>query len=358
MQGRVEDRRRPRRWLSYLLVTLISLGSGEIALRIYNHLQPSFVFYTSSYNRYRGRPHEPWFDSQMNSSGFMDGEFGPKRSGTYRIVAIGDSFAHGVVPYRDNVLTIAESELQKTRPGLEIYNLGIPRIGPREYVALLVNEGLTYQPDTVLVTFFAGNDFRDAAHDYQQRPLYEYSYVASLLRFAFYVAPRVSGVDYPFAKDVYDDSAKSLGDEGYQSAKRQAAEFFQASPAVQRQDVEISLGYLREIQRVCESRRIKLVVAVFPDEMQLYEPVRREFLADARGEDGAPLDLALPNRLLDAGLESAHIAHLDLLPRMLEAARTTALYKPNDTHWNIAGNALAAREIAAFLESALDQSRP
>ncbi len=353
MQGRVEDRRRPRRWLSYLLVTLISLGSGEIALRIYNFLQPSFVFYSSSYNRYRGRPNEPWFDSHMNTRGFMDTEFGPRQPDTYRIVAIGDSFAHGVVPYRDNFLTIAESELQKTRPGVEIYNLGIPRIGPAEYLAMLINEGLGYQPDAVLLTFFVGNDFRDAAHDYKQRPLYEYSYVASLLRFAFYVAPRATGVAYPFDKNVYDDSAKSIDEEGYRRAKLQAAELFQASPEEQRREVEVSLGYLRQIQRICESRRIHLVVAVLPDELQLYAPVQREFLADAPGADGAPRDLSLPNRLLDAGLESAHVDHLDLLPAMLEAARTTALYKPNDTHWNIAGNALAAREVIAFLRSVL-----
>jgi hypothetical protein len=348
MHGRAKDRRQPRRWLSYLLVTLISLGSGEIALRIYNYLQPSFVFHSSSYNRYRGRPNELWYDSHMNSDGFMDTEFGPRQPGTYRIVAIGDSFAHGVVPYRDNFLTIAESELQKTRPGVEIYNLGIPRIGPSEYVALLVNEGLKYQPDTVLLTFFVGNDFRDAARDYEQRPLREYSYVASLLHFVFYVAPRATGVAYVFEKDVYDDSAKSIDDEGYRRAKRQAAELFLATPEEQRHEVEVSLRYLREIQRVCEARRIHLVVAVLPDELQLYAPVQREFLADARGAD-----LSLPNRLLDAGLESAHIDHLDLLPAMLEAARTTALYKPNDTHWNIAGNALAAREITAFLHSAL-----
>src|SRR5262245_5040667 len=183
MEGRGGSQRRPSGWRSYLLITLISLGSGEIALRIYNHLQPSFVFFTSSYNRYRGRAFEEWFDFRMNSRGFLDTEFGPKQPGRYRIVALGDSFGHGVVPYRYNFLTLAEAELQKARPGLEVYNLGIPRIGPREYLALLINEGLAYEPDAILVSFFVGNDFRDAGRDYHQRPLYEYSYVASLLRF-------------------------------------------------------------------------------------------------------------------------------------------------------------------------------
>jgi hypothetical protein len=343
--------RRSSGW-SYLFIGLLSFACSEVALRIYNHIQPSFVFYNSSYRRYHGNPFESWFDFRLNSRGYLDTEFGPKRPGWHRIVAIGDSFGHGVVPYRYNFLTLAESELQKTRSDVEIYNLGIPRIGPREYVAVLANEGLAYEPDTVLVSFFVGNDFRDAMRDYQQRALYEHSYVLSLLRHLIYVAPLSKGVDLPLRHDRYFDTAKSIDDEGYRRAKLQAAELFRESPSELRTQVDIAFGYLAEIQRMCAARRVKLLVAVLPDEMQLYEAVRHRFVGDARN-DGAPLDMSLPNRMLDEALESAHIPHLDLLPAMLDAARRTPLYKPNDSHWNIAGNALAAREIAAFLKSAL-----
>lgn len=340
-------------WWSYALIALISFACSEVALRVYNRIQPSFVFYNSSYNRYRGNPFETWFDGRLNSQGFNDTEFGPKQPGTHRIVAIGDSFGHGVVPYRYNFLTLAEAELQKTRPNLEIYNLGIPRIGPREYVAVLTNEALAYQPDTVLLTFFVGNDFRDATKDYQQRALYEHSYVLSLLRHVVYVAPRSKGVDLPLDHDTYVDTEKSIDDEGYRRAKRQAAELFLETPARIAEQVAISMRYLSEIQRVCQSRRVQLLIAVLPDELQLYERVQRQFLGDARGEGSAPLDLSLPNRMLDDALEAAHIPHVDLFDPLLEAAHTRALYKPNDTHWNIEGNAVAAREIATFLDTEL-----
>jgi hypothetical protein len=339
-------------WWSYVLVALLSFACSEIALRVYNRIQPSFVFYNSSYNRYRGNPFESWFDTRLNSRGFLDTEFGPKQPGRHRIIAIGDSFGHGVVPYRYNFLTLAEAELQKVRPDVELYNLGIPRIGPREYLSLLINEGLAYEPDTVLVSFFVGNDFRDAMRDYQQRALYEHSYVLSLLRHLVYVAPRSKGVDLPLDHDVYVDTAKSIDDEGYRRAKLQAAPLFEGSLDELRAQVAVSLRYLGEIQRVCASRGIKLLVALLPDELQVDEAVRREFLGEA-GRDGAPLDLSRPNRMLRDALEAAGIPHRDLLEPMLDAARTTPLYKPNDTHWNIAGNALAAREIAAFLQSAL-----
>ncbi len=341
-----------RGWPSYLLLGLLSFACGELALRLCNRFQPSFVFYTSSYDRYRGHPGEAWFDFRLNSDGFLDTEFGPKQPGLHRIVVIGDSFAHGVVPYRYNFLTVAESELRQTRPDVELYNLGIPRIGPREYLRLLINEGLAYQPDTVLVTFFIGNDVRDAERDHEQRPLYEYSYVLSLLRYVFYIAPRSKGVDLPLDHREYVDGAKSIDDEGYRRAKRQAAEIFLDPRDELLRKIEISVHYLREMQRVCASRGARLLVAVLPDELQLYEPLRQRFLGEVRGADGVRLDVSLPNRLLGEALDADQIPHLDLLPVMRQAARNEALYKPNDTHWNIAGNALASREIAAFLRAA------
>jgi len=38
------------------LIGLISLGLTEIAFRIYNKINPSFIFYDLSYNRFRGQP--------------------------------------------------------------------------------------------------------------------------------------------------------------------------------------------------------------------------------------------------------------------------------------------------------------
>lgn len=46
---------------------------------------------------------------QNNSLGFKDTEFvKPKTPGGFRIMAVGDSFTHGVVPYPASVMTILE----------------------------------------------------------------------------------------------------------------------------------------------------------------------------------------------------------------------------------------------------------
>ena len=41
----------------------------------------------------------------------------------------------------------------------ELINMGIPGIGPREYLAVFIHEGLQLKPDMVLLSFFIGNDF-------------------------------------------------------------------------------------------------------------------------------------------------------------------------------------------------------
>jgi hypothetical protein len=60
-----------------------------------------------------------------------------------------------------------------------------------------------------------------------------------------------------------------------------------------------------------------------------------------------------PNRALAAELAHDGIPMLDLLPVFRAGTETGRLYKPQDTHWNIAGNELAARQIAAFVRRSL-----
>ena len=60
-------------------------------------------------------------------------------------------------------------------------------------------------------------------------------------------------------------------------------------------------------------------------------------------------DFTAPNRLLSAVLKQQNIEVLDLYDAFSVAAASTALYKPNDSHWNIAGNKLAAETIATDL---------
>ena len=146
-----------------LIIALITIALGELTLRIYNYVDPLPIYYSDSYNRWRGKPHAPDWDSfHLNSRGFKDVEFNTRKAaGTVRILGLGDSFAFGVVPYEYNYLTLVERGLNQSRHNVELINMGIPGIGPRDYLSLLVHEGLALDPDRVLVSFFIGNDFEE-----------------------------------------------------------------------------------------------------------------------------------------------------------------------------------------------------
>ena len=87
-------------FIQTVVIVLITLSMGEIALRVYNHYFPFFIFYSESYNRFRGKPFSENYNFKLNSQGFKDEEFSEKKGNVYRILGIGDSFSFGVVPYK------------------------------------------------------------------------------------------------------------------------------------------------------------------------------------------------------------------------------------------------------------------
>ena len=60
-------------------------------------------------------------------------------------------------------------------------------------------------------------------------------------------------------------------------------------------------------------------------------------------------DRLKPNRIVRDALERADVPYYDLTDDMIEAGRTQVLYWPIDSHWNPAGNRLAAELIQAWL---------
>jgi hypothetical protein len=103
------------------------------------------------------------------------------------------------------------------------------------------------------------------------------------------------------------------------------------------------------IASICRRRRIGLSVVVIPDEIQIDPRLQRELAAADPRYALKGMKYRLPNRKLGERLELLGIDTLDLLPAFREAARAKRLYRPRDTHWNIAGNAFAAELIARHL---------
>jgi lysophospholipase L1-like esterase len=335
---------RPRRRvaLEILVIALITLVLGEVVLRVYDRFSPSFVFEYETYNRYRGRPGADYWGFPLNSQGFNDLESGPKSPATRRILAIGDSFAFGIVPYRHNYLTLVEERLKAAGMAVEVLNAGVPSTGPRDYLALLVREGLALEPDAVMLSFFAGNDFEQD----EQRKLWQYSHVATVIRsiyrlVRYYEGPALS------RPGQYCDECPNYDPEFFLHLEMQRSKFFLENDQAIRAGVDNALAVLAEIKRVCDERRIPLFIVIIPAELQFNMALQKEVMA--RLPPGTKWDNTRPNRLLQERLDRLGVPYLDLYPEFAEASKTTVLYRPRDTHWNIAGNRLAAEAIARAL---------
>ena len=342
--------------LEGLLILGISFVLAEITLRIYQNLNPTFIFYADSYNRFRGRPFAPVWNFQLNSKGFNDKEFLEKKPGIYRIIGIGDSFAFGVVPYQNNYLTLLESKLQEKSINVEVLNLGIPAIGPKDYVTVLVHEGLALKPDMLLLSFFVGNDIADIPSIKIEKYSYVisfFSYIMKLMR--SYEGPIVeTAINIESKEDSRDqrdycDDCPTFNEETFLGIEKDRSSIFLEGNERLEYQLDKVVFYLKKIRAICQEKGIELALVLIPDELQVNAELRKSVIEKyyPHLEEGLWND-RLPNIRLTMRLHELNIKYLDLYEYFAERS-TERLYKPRDTHWNIAGNNLAANTIQDYL---------
>jgi lysophospholipase L1-like esterase len=329
-----------------LLIFLITFVLAEITFRMYKQFNPTFIFYDRSYNRFRGKPGASDYGFQLNSKGFKDLEFkSQKEPNTYRIVALGDSFAFGVVPYQYNYLTLLEQHLNSNGLRTEVINMGIPGIDPRDYLALLLNEGLQLQPDMVLVSFYVGNDFGDPIR-VRRFKLHEYSDVVAFIKYVIDLNRKYQG-KLIHDRPNYDDTISNFTDEAYLQIVKRSIWMYMKRARLNREFAN-GLGYLVRIKEVCDWNKMALKVVIIPDELQVNPALQAKVLKALKVSSDA-VDFTLPNRFLQEQLQAYHIQYLDLFDEFSSASLQMSLYRPNDAHWNIAGNKLAADLLARYL---------
>lgn len=336
-----------------------------------------------------------------------------RRPGSFRVLALGDSFNWAGGREGNYAGLLEAHLAEALGPGrVEVINAGFPGTHTAEQLALLRAEGLDFAPDLVLLGFFAGNDFLDAVPDTRHiaygprvievgidslplrtlfgQPLLLISRIRLLLdtrreerdwQRAQATAAAQSTADA--ANPAAAGPPAAAGDPGAarsaalaegggapgtasetapapvppypltpQYAGIERARMNVADPAWFAANAEnraYALGHLRAMHALLAARGIPLLVVVFPDEFQV-EPALRAHLAAAGGVDTSGWDWDLPQREVLRFCQAEAIECHDLLPAFRAAqAGGARLYIPNDSHWNAAGNALAAERIAALL---------
>ena len=118
---------------------------------------------------------------RINGQGLRDSEHAPaKPPGVVRIAVLGDSFAEALqVPVRDTFWAVLERRLAGC-PALdgrrvEALNFGVSGYSTAQSLIALRRKVWRYDPDLVLLAFFAGNDVTDnafALSGYPRRPYF------------------------------------------------------------------------------------------------------------------------------------------------------------------------------------------
>ena len=339
------------RWITAgaqgLAILLLTLVLTEGAFRAFHHFRPSFIFSSDSYQQFRPPPYSKDYGFRLNSLGFKDLEPDPNHDGP-RIVAIGDSFAYGVVPYEHNYLTLLDDllddsiddSISRGSSSVEVINMGIPRLDVKDYRQLLVDEALEFEPDLVMVGFFIGNDFHIRPREASARRFL----VHDFFRYLFLIWPKQT---VGFHLTDYHDNQPTFLEEVFLELRTGAAWRFLPGSVMLDTNLGEVVSTLSDMQRTAERQGSRFLVTLLPDELQVDRNLQ-EIVIKRMGVDGE-IPWEKPNTEMVRALEGAGIPVFDLLPAFLEAGRHQRLYKPRDTHWNVAGNRLAAEEIARFL---------
>lgn len=323
----------------------------------------------------------------LNSRGFLTPEYAQEKpAGALRIVALGDSFTFkaGGVPFDRQWTSLLRAELQRrlARP-VELIGLGIPGVGPRFERRLFQLEGAALAPDVVLLGLYVGNDLldeegTDAAGlrppgDPLREWLLRHSMLYRIARNLYHVrqgiseaererqrhlsaaarsagpAPERGGYEVPGYADAYRDDLELMTESEHLQA---IGNFVRLNLPQQRTGFQRTLASVREtllgLARDVAASGARLVVILIPDELQV-DPALLRAAAQRCGAGAEDCDVDQPQREFLEVLAVEGIEHLDLLEDFRRAAAGERLYKPRDTHWNLAGNRLAAARIAAYL---------
>jgi hypothetical protein len=217
--------------------------------------------------------------------------------------------------------------------------MGIPNLLLKDYLSLLVREGLALQPDRVIAAISLASELASDNEEPRIR-----SYVTAALRSLQSTRRRYEGMIYN-GDPVYQDNQPTMPDADYLQLARARSRLFREPNEALAADIAEATRQLARMKQVCDAARIEFTVVLIPDEVQVDRALQSQL--------GGALDFARPNRLLAERLSAAQVDCLDMFDEVARAATSTQLYKPNDGRWNIAGNRLAAEILERHLSARL-----
>lgn len=308
-------------------------------------------FYVESASRqYRLRPgfdgefRYPEFRTRVriNSQGLREERLlGPAGPRTRRIIAVGDSFTLGYsVEEKQTWVRRLEALLRARDPAWEVINAGVPGYSTWQELSYLEEEGEKLKPEAVLLGFFIGNDIVDNAEprlpvDLREGRLVAANLEAGLLPFGFRLAlarhSHLFRVAWPVWRSWRGDAGQRRGRHAVYTGGIEAG--WRATGEL-----------LGRLSRWSAARGIRTIVVLIPERTQA-DPEARRRLAVELGRCPERFDPGLPSYRMREMCRAAGLETVDLL----EAVSGPGLYFPQDGHWTVRGNEMAAQALAAYL---------
>lgn len=216
-----------------------------------------------------------------NSRGLRDSREFPyaKPSGTLRVLALGDSHTQGYeVRQSATFVAVLERYLRHRGVRAEVLNAGVSGFSTAEELAYLENEGHRYQPDVVVLGFYA-NDFEDnlkaglfALKDGSLVELKRSHLPGVAVQNVIYALPGVrwlSENSYAYSlafNGVWAYFKDALRARATQRAAEQAAfEYAVAKKAAYSgEELALAAALIQRMRRFCEAHGIRFIVVEIP----------------------------------------------------------------------------------------------
>jgi lysophospholipase L1-like esterase len=322
---------------------------------------------------------------EINRDGYRGGDLEDQRDRP-RVVVYGDSFVEGAFSELSATFTqrLAGELATGTGRSIEGINAGVSAYGPDQVAVVLQHQLAQLEPDLVVVTIYAGNDFGDLLRNKLFRlgpdgTLQGHPYeISHRVRVHFRRAQRAPML-YKVAERAWryrpawlrqsDEAQRSLDhlDRWLREREDEYEEFVVRGDPVVRNllgdtyEADMSVDpegpaavYKRRlmdrvVSRIDSTTRaagVGLVILIVPSPVDVCElwsgiEMSRDRFPDYR-----------PGALTDAVqqiVERQHLPYVDLFAPFRDAGACQLYFRGGNDHWNDAGQALAARILADYI---------
>jgi hypothetical protein len=348
--------------------SVICLLAGEAVSRI--------VFNPVDFLRVQPVPH-PALNFKIEAGQAGHDENGFRNNGvpeTVNILAVGDSMTYGNMATSDQSWPAHLERLT----GKTVYNTGIGGYGPLQYLYVMKEQAAELKPESIIATFYTGNDFLDAYNmaysndiwkDYRRADnpdVVEPDPVRLSGKGRFLGETRLwlagNSVVYRIATQnpffdkarVQEKSQKDIGavlteynDKTVYLSRRSQAFADPTDPRI-KEGFKIAQRVVREMKAFCAENDIDFHVGIMPVKEHVYLSALPDILTDDQRLDMAGFKAGLEALHGQFGkfLESENVSYVDFTPDLVEALPDNAIYPMADGHPNGLGYEVAAQAMA------------